>query len=92
MPVHSLLGGAVRSRIKVYGWVGGDRPSDVLAGAAARAEAIRRLMAEAGAAPRLDEIVAAHRADLEAMPDPLKHDLRAFYAQCRRNLVPAAVK
>ena len=28
----------MRSRIKVYGWVGGDKPSDVLAGAAARAE------------------------------------------------------
>lgn len=59
---------------------------------AVRAEAIRRLMAEAGAAPRLDEIVAAHRADLEAMPDPLKRDLRAFYAQCRRNLAPAGAK
>ena len=35
--MHTLLGGAVRDRIKVYGWVGGDRPSDVLAGAAARA-------------------------------------------------------
>jgi DNA repair and recombination protein RAD52 len=60
--------------------------------AAARAEAIRRMMAEAGAAPRLDEIVAAHRADLEAMPDPLKRDLRAFYAQCRRNLAPVGAK
>ena len=37
MPVHQLLGGAVRTRLKVYGWVGGDRPADVLAGAAARA-------------------------------------------------------
>lgn len=28
-PVYELLGGAVRNKIKVYGWIGGDRPSDV---------------------------------------------------------------
>src|SRR3954453_6255066 len=28
-PVHSLLGGQLRDRIKVYSWIGGDRPSDV---------------------------------------------------------------
>jgi galactonate dehydratase len=28
-PVHQLLGGACRDKIKVYSWVGGDRPSDV---------------------------------------------------------------
>jgi len=28
-PVHALLGGQVRDRIKVYSWIGGDRPSDV---------------------------------------------------------------
>jgi galactonate dehydratase len=28
-PIHSLLGGQVRDRIKVYSWIGGDRPSDV---------------------------------------------------------------
>lgn len=32
-PVHSLLGGQVRDRIKVYSWVGGDRPADVAANA-----------------------------------------------------------
>lgn len=30
VPVWQLLGGAVRERCEVYGWVGGDRPSDVL--------------------------------------------------------------
>jgi galactonate dehydratase len=29
VPVHALLGGAVRDRIKVYSWIGGDRPHDV---------------------------------------------------------------
>ncbi|MFC4223300.1 galactonate dehydratase [Lysinibacter cavernae] len=29
VPVHVLLGGAVRDRIRVYGWVGGDDPSEI---------------------------------------------------------------
>lgn len=33
VPVYELLGGAARDRIKVYSWIGGDRPSDVGAGA-----------------------------------------------------------
>ncbi|MFD1173439.1 galactonate dehydratase [Oceanobacillus picturae] len=28
-PVHQLLGGACRDTIKVYSWIGGDRPADV---------------------------------------------------------------
>ncbi|MGW3349190.1 galactonate dehydratase [Nonomuraea rubra] len=28
-PVHQLLGGPVRDRIRVYGWVGGDEPGEV---------------------------------------------------------------
>ena len=30
VPVHELLGGRVRDRMKVYSWVGGDRPGDVI--------------------------------------------------------------
>ena len=33
VPIYELLGGRARDRIKVYSWVGGDRPADV-AGAA----------------------------------------------------------
>ena len=29
VPVHELLGGAVRDRIRMYGWVGGDDPSGI---------------------------------------------------------------
>lgn len=29
VPVHRLLGGAVRQRIRAYGWVGGDEPNEV---------------------------------------------------------------
>ncbi|MYM82139.1 galactonate dehydratase [Duganella sp. FT50W] len=29
-PVYELLGGLVRNRMKMYSWVGGDRPSDII--------------------------------------------------------------
>lgn len=29
VPVHTLLGGHVRDRIRVYGWIGGDEPDEV---------------------------------------------------------------
>lgn len=32
-PVYDLLGGPVRDRIRVYSWIGGDRPDDVAAAA-----------------------------------------------------------
>ena len=38
-PVYELMGGKCRDRIKVYSWVGGDRPSDVGAAALERKEA-----------------------------------------------------
>ena len=28
VPVHALLGGQLRERIRVYSWIGGDRPGD----------------------------------------------------------------
>jgi len=31
MPVYQLLGGAVRDRLRVYCWIGGDRPDEVAA-------------------------------------------------------------
>jgi galactonate dehydratase len=33
LPIYNLLGGSVRDRMMVYQWVGGDRPSDVVAAA-----------------------------------------------------------
>ena len=38
-PVHALLGGPVRERIRVYSWIGGDRPDDT---ARAAKEAVAR--------------------------------------------------
>src|SRR5437660_12088896 len=34
LPVYEFLGGAVREKVRVYAWIGGDRPADV--GKAAR--------------------------------------------------------
>lgn len=38
VPVADLLGGRVRDRIRVYAWIGGDRPADVASAALARRE------------------------------------------------------
>ncbi|MDH5019944.1 galactonate dehydratase [Halobacterium rubrum] len=38
-PVYELLGGPVRDRIRVYQWVGGDRPDDVADAAAEKVDA-----------------------------------------------------
>lgn len=39
VPVYELLGGPVRDSVRVYGWIGGDSPSDVARAAAAQREA-----------------------------------------------------
>ncbi|GAB7358141.1 hypothetical protein MBLNU230_g0299t1 [Neophaeotheca triangularis] len=36
LPIWQLLGGKVRQRVRVYAWIGGDRPADVGAAAEAR--------------------------------------------------------
>ncbi|MEH1163938.1 galactonate dehydratase [Micromonospora sp. CPCC 205539] len=38
-PVHQLLGGPVRDRIRVYGWVGGDEPAEIRDHISAQVEA-----------------------------------------------------
>lgn len=35
VPVHELLGGPVRDRVRSYCWIGGDRPADLIEGALA---------------------------------------------------------
>ena len=39
VPVYDLLGGAVRNKMKVYGWIGGDRPDNIAEAAKARVNA-----------------------------------------------------
>lgn len=36
VPVYELLGGAARDRLRVYAWIGGDRPDDIARGVQAR--------------------------------------------------------
>lgn len=36
LPAHEMLGGRVRDRVRAYAWIGGDRPADIAAAAAAR--------------------------------------------------------
>lgn len=38
-PVHALLGGPVRDRVRVYAWVGGDEPSELAEAVQAQVEA-----------------------------------------------------
>ncbi|PRY00804.1 galactonate dehydratase [Allonocardiopsis opalescens] len=38
-PVHELLGGPVRERVRVYSWIGGDDPAEIADQAAAQREA-----------------------------------------------------
>ena len=38
VPVSQLLGGNVRDRIRVYSWIGGDRPADTAAAARSAVE------------------------------------------------------
>lgn len=38
-PVHALLGGPVRDRVRVYAWVGGDEPAELADAVAAHVEA-----------------------------------------------------
>ncbi|HEY8598120.1 MAG TPA: galactonate dehydratase [Thermomicrobiales bacterium] len=36
VPIYELLGGAARDRVRIYSWVGGDRPDDIAAQVAAQ--------------------------------------------------------
>lgn len=47
VPIYDLLGGAVRERIQVYSWIGGDRPADV-------AEAVRTRQREGFSAIKMN--------------------------------------
>ena len=68
-PVHQLLGGPVRDRIRVYGWVGGDEPGEVADHVADQVEAgltavkmnASGRMSRIASVAELDGVVAAGR-------------------------------
>ncbi len=60
VPVYELLGGPVRDKMRVYAWIGGDKPSDV-------AEEARKKMAEGYTAVKMNGT-----AEMEWIDSPLK--------------------
>ena len=65
LPAHEMMGGRVRDRVRAYAWIGGDRPGDIAAAAAARrAQGFTAVKMNATAeapmlaAPRFEEVVA----------------------------------
>jgi len=64
VPIHELLGGAVRDRIRVYQWVGGDDPSDVAEAAADQVDAgfTALKMNATGTLRRIDTPAEIHKA------------------------------
>ncbi len=73
-PVHQLLGGPVRDRIRVYGWVGGDEPAEIRDQISAQVEA--GLTAVKMNASRADEPARlgrrARRASSSGWPPPAR--------------------
>jgi galactonate dehydratase len=60
VPVYDLLGGAVRDKMRVYAWIGGDKPSDV-------AEAAREKIAQGYTAIKMNGT-----AEMEWIDSPAK--------------------
>lgn len=62
VPVSQLLGGAVRDRVRVYSWIGGDDPADVAAAAQEKVDAGFTAVKMNGSGPLrpLDTAAAAH--------------------------------
>lgn len=65
LPVYEMLGGMVREKVRAYAWIGGDRPDDVAAAAAARqAQGFSAIKMNATPEvdylepPRFDEVIA----------------------------------
>lgn len=68
VPVHQLLGGAVRDRVRVYTWIGGDRPAEAAEAAEARvAEGFTAVKMNASAELRHIDTPAAVEAVVERL-------------------------
>ncbi|HET8627895.1 MAG TPA: galactonate dehydratase [Thermomicrobiales bacterium] len=59
VPVYELLGGAARDKMRIYGWIGGDRPHDV-------AEAARAQVAAGMTAVKMNATEELHYIDSHA--------------------------
>ncbi len=70
VPVHELLGGPVRERIRVYSWIGGDRPADT-------AKAARDAAARGFTAIKMNATEEMHFVDTHAKVDKVLANVQA---------------
>ena len=70
VPVHVLLGGPVRDKIRVYSWIGGDRPSDT-------ADAARAAVARGFSAVKMNGTEELQYVDSHAKVDRMLANVQA---------------
>jgi len=70
VPVHALLGGPVRDKIRVYSWIGGDRPSDT-------ADAARAAVARGFSAVKMNGTEELQYVDSHAKVDRMLANVQA---------------
>ncbi|TAN03409.1 MAG: galactonate dehydratase [Rhodanobacteraceae bacterium] len=70
LPVHALLGGPVRRRIRAYSWIGGDRPADT-------AKAARDAVARGFTALKMNATEELHYIDSHAKVEQVLHNVQA---------------
>jgi len=70
VPVHALLGGPVRDRIRVYSWIGGDRPSDT-------AKAAKDAVARGFTAVKMNATEEMHFVDTHAKVERVLENVQA---------------
>ena len=80
VPVHALLGGQLRDRIRVYSWIGGDRPSDTAS--MARDVGSRGFTAVKMNATEEMQIVDSH-AKVDAVQSKIKRFKNESFRTCR---------
>ncbi|HUA80626.1 MAG TPA: galactonate dehydratase [Dyella sp.] len=70
VPVHALLGGPVRERIRVYSWIGGDRPADT-------AKAAKDAVARGFTAVKMNATEEMHFVDTHAKVERVLENVQA---------------
>lgn len=71
VPVHELLGGRVRERVRLYAWVGGDRPDNVV-------EDVRGRVAQEFTAVKMNASAEMHYLDTAAKVDAVVERVAAI--------------
>ncbi|MGW8194571.1 MAG: galactonate dehydratase [Desulforhopalus sp.] len=74
-PVHELLGGRCRNRIRIYQWIGGDRPSDV-------GQAAKEVMENGGTAIKMNGTEELQIVDNHKKIDQLVERVAAIRESC----------